>query len=229
MTTYFNLRGPFSEHLLADGSQSAPGVKAQKEIIRCIVNREHIDRRRRVSPLFLQVKHDRRDEEMIWSWGDGYVVHEQLLAEFEQQGFKGYRTGPATVQFGDGSISDLYREFIVTGWAGVAPPESGIRVVESCPGCYWKRYSPIANYEKLIDWSQWTGDDFFIVWPMPLLTLITSRVAQWLLSHNVKSFHLQGFEDRPPLITSLGFTVGKLSEFLPEDLAIKYGGPLGIE
>jgi hypothetical protein len=151
------------------------------------------------------------------------------LAGFEQQGFTGYQVKPATVRSRDGSESTEYREFIVTGWAGVASSESGVQADNSCPGCHWKHYSGIANPEKLIDWSQWTGDDFFIVWPMPLYKLVTGRVADWLQSHKVKSFWLRGLESPGPRIGERGFTPGRLSNYLPEDLAIKYGRPLGLE
>jgi hypothetical protein len=148
---------------------------------------------------------------------------------FEQQGFTGYRVGPATVRFRDGVVSNEYSELIVTGWAGMASPDSGIQVVKSCPACHWKKYSGITDVEKLIDWSQWTGEDFFIVWPLPKFTLITERVAMHLLNTNVKSFHLKGLADDDRRVGSSGFTVGRLSGSIPEDLAIKYGRPLGLE
>jgi hypothetical protein len=230
MVTYFHLRHPDSERLLADGSESAPGVKAQIDIAECPITSKHIDSRRRISPLFLQVKHICNDELMIWSWGlNGNVVHERLLAEFEQQGFTGFQTKPATVRFHDGSLSSAYREFIVTGWAGMAPYESGIRLVESCPACHKKKYSRFTDVDHLIDWSHWTGGDFFVVWPMPRFTLITERVAEWLLSQRVKSFALGSLEDIDPAALRFGFGPGRLSDYLPEDLAIKFGRPLGIE
>src|SRR6266536_1266524 len=182
MITYFNLHRPESERLLGDCSEAAPGLEAQTEILPCPITKEHVGGSRRISPLYVQVKHDRRDDLMIWCWGPGCVVHEQLLGDFAQQGFTGYQIRPATVRFRDGSTSIDYRELIVTGWAGMAAPESGIRVVKSCPACHWKTYSAFNDIERLIDWTQWTGDDFFIVWPLPLFTLITERVAQFLLS-----------------------------------------------
>jgi hypothetical protein len=165
-------------------------------------------------------------------WGAGVSVHQSLVEEFAKEGFTGYRLKPALVRFRDGSTSDEYHEFVVTGWAGMASPESGIKLLESCPACQWKKYSAIANFKKVIDWSQWTGDDFFIVWPMGWRLLCTERVAQWLVAHKVKSFSLaEGFADitRYPSIAKLGYTGGRLTNYLPEDLAIKYGKPLGLE
>jgi hypothetical protein len=126
-------------------------------------------------------------------------------------------------------------ELIVTGWAGVARPESGIELVEDCPGCHLKRYSSLHDSTQLIDWAAWTGDDFFIVWPLPSFTLITARVAEALTELGVRSYKigtLQFLEQRflPSSLPSLGgFTVGRLSNFLPDDLALKYGKQLGLE
>jgi len=77
----------------------------------------------------------------------------------------------------------------------------------------------------LVDWKQWTGEDFFIVWPLPGYTLITGRVANLLMSRNVRSFELGGLEGAG----ISGFSVVRLSSFLPLDLALKFGAPLGLE
>jgi hypothetical protein len=225
MITYYDLQSPDSERLMGDDNES-DGKRDRKP---CPVTNTHSEGGPRVGSLCLQMKHNRRDERIIWGWQNSIVLHESLLGEFEHQRFTGYRVKPATVRFRDGSTSIEYREFIVTGWAGIASPESGVRVDMSCQGCHWKHYSPITNHEKLIDWNQWTGEDFFIVWPLPLHVLITERVAEWLQLEKVKSFRLERLEDEDPFIAKYGFTVGRLSHFLPEDLAIKYGRTLGLE
>lgn len=224
MVTYFNLHWPHSERLMADTA-----IKEEREYRACPITTEHSDGSRRVSPLALTLKHNHRDETMIWCWVEGLVVHERLLEGFEREGFTGYRTRPATVRFRDGELSNEYREFIVTGWAGVATDESGVRVKLGCPVCHWKKYTGITNYEKLIDWSHWTGEDFFIVWPLPRFILITERVAHWILNNEVRSCSVQGLDDFDHPVGASGFTVGRLSNFMPQDLAIKYGRPLDLE
>lgn len=224
MVTYFNLHSPDSERLMGDSD-----VEVEYETHRCPITTEHADYSRRISPLAVKVKHNRREEKMIWCWVEGLVIHEQLLESFRQQGFTGYRTRATTVRFRDGNLSNEYHEFSVTGWAGVATAESGVRVKKGCPVCHWKNYTGISNYEKLIDWSRWTGDDFFIVWPLPRFILITERVAQWMISNDVKSYSLRGLDDFDHPVGASGFTVGRLSNFMPEDLAIKYGRPFDLE
>jgi hypothetical protein len=139
---------------------------------------------------------------------------------------------PAKVTFQDGGTSDEYCEFIVTGWAGVAPLESGVHVVEDCPGCHWKKYGAIENFDKVIDLREWTGEDFFIVWPFSKHRLCTERAAAWLKRSTLKSFDVvEPFERerRLPFTMKAGFPRGPLSEVLPDDLAIRYGRPLGLE
>src|SRR5262249_44338572 len=117
--------------------------------------------------LAFEVKHNQRDQWLVFGLFEGIVIHRNLVDEFERRGFTGYRLRPATVRFPDGYLSHDYSELVVTGWAGVAPPESGIELIEACGGCGYKKYSSLKNPERLIDWSQWTGEDFFIVWPLP--------------------------------------------------------------
>jgi len=226
MTKFFNLLWPDSDRLKADNN------KAQGKWVRnvCPLTGAHSDGNPRISDLYHEVKHNKRDERMIW--GAGVSVHQSLVEEFAKEGFTGYRLKPALVRFRDGSTSDEYHEFVVTGWAGMASPESGIKLLESCPACEWKKYSAITDFDKVIDWSQWTGDDFFIVWPMGWRLLCTERVARWLVARQVKSFYLEeGFADITcdPIIAKLGYIGQRLTNYLPEDLAIKYGKPLGLE
>lgn len=216
---------PDSERLIAERKNS------WSEGRKCSVTTEHRGGFRRIGPLVLEVRHNRRDEQIICGWGE-FAIHERLLEEFDKEGFTGYRVEPATVRFRDGSEVTDYREFVVTGWAGKASPESGVQLVRSCTGCPYNEYSAISNYEQVVDWNQWTGEDFFIVWPMAAYKLVSERVAQWLLARKVKSVRLEGgFTEREgqPLLSKLGFTVGRLSDYLPEDLAVKYGKPLGLE
>jgi hypothetical protein len=224
MSNYYILQ-PGSSNLLSARNLSY----GNREIKKCQLNPDHSDINRRIGPLSIELQHNRRDEIIIWSWLESCVIHTKLLADFEQKGFKGYRILPASVRFKDGSVSNDYHEFIVTGWAGMAKPESGIQLLEECPGCSWKRYSPITNYSEVIDWSQWTGEDFFIVWPMPTYRFVTDKVAKWLQEHKVKTFSLEKLQERHRLIAELDFTVTRLSNHLPADLASRYGDPLGID
>jgi len=86
-----------------------------------------------------------------------------------------------------------------------------------------KRYSGAERYDQLIDWEQWSGEDLFILWPLPKLILISGRAAGVLRSLRVRSYSLASMR-RP----SRGYSVGPLSAYLPEDVATKYGRLTGL-
>ena len=219
--TYFILEAPDTERLLAE----APNE--QHEIVRCPSG--HMSVYRRIGDLALEVKHNKKDEKIIWAWISGCVLHKSILAEFEHHGFTGYRLRPATVRFRHGTVSDQYEELVVIGSAGAARPESGIRPTKKCEICHTIRYSAPTDCSQIIDWDQWTGDDFFVVWPLPRNILITERVAELLLKLGVKSYRLGGFQDFHPVIWTTGILPLRLSNYLPADLVAKYGPPLGLE
>jgi hypothetical protein len=220
MSKYFHLVVPESERLQA----TEVGRATRWETSYCPTGDEHFDGQRRATNLSVKVNHDKHDEQMIWTWGGECLVHESLVDEFSGQGFTGFQLKPATVRFRDVRISKSYQEIIAVGWAGVAPPESGIHVVHNCSRCHWKKYSSLTDGERLVDWSQWTGEDFFMVWPLPTFILITERVAKFLRRERVKSYSLKSLYR-----TWDGFSVPRLSSFLPNDLARKYGESLGLE
>ncbi len=226
---YFHLRESGSERLLAMFENGVP--PARQNLPPCQFTARH-NNSRRVGELALEVKHALSDQMMISSWFHDWVVHESLLAEFEKRGISGYMTRPATVRFRNGLLSKEYRELIVVGWAGIARPESGIHLIEECPGCGRKKYSSLEDATRLVDWSQWTGEDFFKVWPLTGYPLITKPVANLLETLKVKSYKLDDLrhvEFRKDLLGRGGGSPEPLSYTLPEDLAIKYGRPLGLE
>jgi hypothetical protein len=184
------------------------------------------DGQRWLTEVEVKVDHSKRDELLIWPWLGNCLVHGELIAEFSALGLTGCQFKPSSVRFRDGRLSREYRELVVVGWAGIAAPESGIHVVKSCPKCLHKEYDGLVNAEKLIDWSQWSGDDFFMVWPLSNHILITERVADLLQARHVKSYSLEKPDNE---WGRYGFHGGRLSSFMPDDVAMKYGLPLGLE
>jgi hypothetical protein len=167
---YYYIEPVYSEKFHGDDNS-----QARNEDIPCPITNKHLDGSRKVGQLHLDLHHNERKEWIIW-WLMGNVVHQKIVEEFEKEKFTGFRTEPATVRFRDGEISQEYREFIVTGWAGMAKPESGVKVRKDCSACHWKNYTAIRDPERLVDWSQWTGADFFMVWPLPLSLMVTGEL-----------------------------------------------------
>lgn len=223
---FFQFEGIYSGDLTVDSEKQQSQWRREP----CPVGGMHKSRGYRLGELHHYVRHNRRDEHFIW--GGDIAIHASALEKIENEGFTGFRTRPAKVTFLDGETSDEYREFVVTGWAGIVRPEAGMRLIESCPGCLWKNYGPIQDFSRAIDWDQWTKEDFFIVWPLTGHKLCTERAARWLEASGLRSFCIgPGFEllEKNRERLNFGIPRGPLSSYLPEDLAIKYGKPLGLE
>jgi len=212
----------------------------------CPVDRSHrpwtkldydIDRR---NSLTVELTHNRRDQLMIWATGpSSCLIHEQLAAEMDKRGFTGYQLVPSEMRFRDGVVSREYHRFVVTGWGGLARPESGVRLMRECSGCTLRVYSQLEDPRQMIDEQQWTGEDFFMVWPLNFHTLITARVADYLNSAKVQSCVVRplvpigddvdyplGF--RYPSADNVGATVRSVNLGYPPELARKYRRPPDI-
>jgi len=210
-----------------DWTPCPAGARLENNHAQCVTQPgdEHLDRTWNV-----RVRHNQRDQDLIWTsppW-QFVVVHDRLIAALKAEGFSGYSLRPATVRFRDGSLSHDYKRLLVTGWGGLASPESGVGLAWACPGCLLKTYTPLVDAGALIDRSQWTGEDFFVVWPMPGAVLVTGRVAEFLRSSGTKSLTLRVLDKETKSHGRAGFGVGSLGDTFPRALALKYGGRLGI-
>lgn len=220
-----------SYHLLrSTGSDRLRAYRDKSDwlVDKCPQNDAHVDGGTQIGETSFYVRHNYRNQMIIWAVHE-CLVHDRLIDMFKDAGFTGFRTRPATLKYLDGKITTNYNEFIVTGWAGIIRPESGMRLVEQCPHCHWKVYSPITNYKSLIDWSQWTGDDVFIAYPLVSRILVTERVGKFLKKEKIKSYLLYALEDEPDIIRAQPTYANRLSTRYPKDLAVKYGRPLGLE
>jgi hypothetical protein len=221
---YFVLTRPESRTLWAEDA-----VNPFRVVSRCPIADHRTAQRIQT---VIEVKHSKRDQMMIWLHIGPVVLHAKLLKDLADNGITGYRTRPATVYFRDGSVSNEYSELVVAGWGGVARPESGIRLIEKCPACGQRRYSSLENSAELIDWNQWSGEDFFMVWPLVGHILITKRVVDLLVALKIKSYGIGSLQEDEkenlPARWHDKIRVGGLSNFLPDDVAAKYGEPLGL-
>jgi hypothetical protein len=231
MSEFFFLHEPGSERLRAKGLWSGGPV----EWVACpatpVHPRQNGPTRADLVPLEVEVKHNDRRETMIWTFARlrrNCLIHNSLLAEMVSRHFTGFTLRPATVRFRDGFHSQEYKQLIVTGWGGLARPESGIRLVDSCPGCLYKEYSPLIDPSRLLDPSQWSGEDFFKVWPLVGYILVTRKVTEFLATEKIRSYSAYGPAEAVAIAGGVGITVGSLADNFPEDLALKYGRPLGI-
>ena len=103
-------------------------------------------------------------------------------------------------------------ELTVTGWGGMARPESGIRVVEECRYCKRRVYSGFTDPSQLFSPEAWDGSDLFIIWPMPKFTFITKRVADFIKQSDYSGLRIKPLEQLPKSIAG-GYSPGHLHDW----------------
>lgn len=167
-------------------------------------------------------------EDFVWTWYSECLIQDRVLNLFREAGLTGFEVKPVRARFRrlQSIAPPRLWELVVTGWAGMAPPESGVRLVESCPGCGLLGYSSVTNPSQLISESQWDGSDFFIVWPLVRFVFVTERAAQVVRANQLKGARLVP----PRELKFSGGTIGggRLSYWMPEERARRLGDPLGI-
>lgn len=169
--------------------------------------------------------------DIMWTWLSEVVITDRLAEILEKSKLTGYDLRPVQVtkiKRGERDISKLPRlwELRQTGWAGMVPPKSGVKLRENCPGCGHLRYSHVKDASKVVDESQWDGSDFFMVWPLAKWVFVTERVREVFRHHNIKGQQFIPFPD--VVYTKDDFSPGRLSFYMPDDRAKLLGEPLGV-
>lgn len=215
------------------------------EGIRCPVNPGHGRGGKRITDLSVLLT-SKTIPDFVWTWYSDCLIQDHVLRFFREQGFTGFEVRPAHARMKirakhpdpcddnpglrAGEVAQLeiptLWELVVTGWAGMAPPESGVRLAKLCPACNYREYSCFTDATKLIDESQWDGSDFFMVWPLPRYIFVTDRVAKAIRGRKLRGSQLKP-SSRLECGTS-GLAPGRLSHWMPEDRARQLGEPLGI-
>jgi len=199
----------------------------ETEKVICAVEKGHRRGGKRLTNLSIVLRGE-GVEDFVWTWYSECLLQDHVLNLFRRSGFTGFEVKPVEARFRRPSEQEPPRlwELIVTGWGGMAPSESGIRLIEHCPSCGLLHYSAGTNPKRLIDVSQWDGNDFFMVWPLPGFMFVTDRVARV-----IRENRLGGAVLRQPgeLDLSGGFGPGRLSYWMPEQRARELGGSLGID
>lgn len=168
--------------------------------------------------------------DVIWTVCD-CLVQDRVLQMLREQGFMGFEARRARVRReADTTHSDTglptYWELLVTGWGGMARPESGIAHV---PGT--DRWEGHPDWSRIVDWDSWDGSDFFIVWPFAFTRLVSDRAAQFVREHKLTGVALTAPEtctrqyahSKVHRVTPM-----RLRDHFPEERAREIGEPLGI-
>ncbi len=200
------------------------------EQVVCSVDEGHQRAGRRLTPISVEIPKG-KVENFVWTWYSECLIDNKVLISFRDQGFSGFEVRPVQAKFARGiDAPPKLWEFLVTGWAGLAPPESGVKRIEYCNTCQHARYSDVTDPNMLIDDANWDGSDFFIVWPMPRFIFVTDRVARFLRSQKFSGFELcRSNELQKANGVIAGLSPGRLSYWMSDDRAVKIGRASGID
>lgn len=167
--------------------------------------------------------------DFLTTWGGLQIITDKVAQLFKEQGFSGYELKPVRIN----KIKRMRKpkpipklwEFVVTGFAGMAPIESGVKLTYKCEACNHIEYSSCTNVSALIDMYQWDGSDFFSVYPMGSF-LVTERVKNLIEEKKLTNCKVIPLEEAG--IPERLMRGGKLYYYMSIDRARAFGEPLGI-
>lgn len=195
------------------------------EQIVCPINPDDRRAGKRITDLSIVLPH-RNVPDVVWV--HYCVIQDRILRLFREAGFTGFDVLPVEARYEMSSDEPpKLWELRVTGWGGMAPPESGIQLVEHCPACGFLKYSGASHPELLVKESQWDGSDFFMIWPLPKFIFVTDRVADVVRNNQLTGVKLQRLSSLN-LRGDETYSPGRLHHYMPEVRAHELGDQLGI-
>jgi hypothetical protein len=130
--------------------------------------------------------------DFVWTWYSDCIVTESTLSLFKHEGFTGYEARPVTVERIIGvsrrrreevTIPPLW-ELLIQGKGGDAAPESGIYVIDQSEDSSTPDHSSFRN-GIIVDEDNWDGSDFCTVNGYPKFILVTERVKECIMGHQL--------------------------------------------
>src|SRR5260370_3152520 len=206
------------------------------EQIVCPVYPNHRRGGRRTRDLSAVLK-KRQTFDIMWTWHNECLIQQRTLKAFQEQGFTGFYAKPVQARFKRPVPSEppTFWELVVTGWAGLASPESGIRLdqTKSCSHFGSLPYTKATDYSRLIDDKTWDGSDFFMVWPLPKYIFVADRVREFIQKNDIRLTEFARPADLQPKtpvdkLLQVRFGPGPLSHCMPEERAPQLRDALGI-
>jgi hypothetical protein len=221
---FWTLCSPESTRKLAEWSDD----EIETEKVFCPIDPGHQRGGKRLTNLSIILPHG-TVQDFVWTWYSECLIQDDVLDLFRRERFTGFDVKSVKARFrGGGERLPKLWELVVTGWAGMARPESGIKRTYFCEACKHTKYSGISDAQRLIDEAQWDGSDFFMVWPMPSLVFVTQRVADCIRDHRLTDVVLKELRELNG-IGKDGLGGGRLSYWMPEARARQLGTAAGIE
>ncbi len=201
------------------------------QTIRCSVNPNHIHGGKRQSDLSILLT-ARIIKSFIWTWYSDCILPEETYQWFLDMKFTGFTVRPVKARMKrkppEPVIIPPLWELVLTGWGGIAPEESGVRLREYCPYCKRVIYTGFQNPTTLFDEKQWDGSDIFMIWPLPGYVFITERVADAIKKKKMTGCRVLPLADigtadsLGPGLLSYYFSIEKIRELnIPDDFREK--------
>jgi len=128
----------------------------------------------------------------VWTWYNDCIVTDSTLSLLRRAGFTGFEARPVTVdkfkrlgrkRSAEIAIPPLW-ELLIQGKGGVAAPESGIYVMGKDEESGRLQYSSFGD-GIVVDEANWDGSDFFTVNGYPKYILVTERVKELIIGHQL--------------------------------------------
>jgi hypothetical protein len=222
---FYALEFPESTRLLAKWVDDEMDLEA----IICPVDPGHQRPGKRLTDLSISLPSGEM-KDFVWTWYSECIIQDKMLKLLQENGFSGFSVKPVKPAFKEKNIKILPKlwEIIVTGWAGLAAPESGIRLLEECKACGALCYSAYTDPQLLINKDQWDGSDVFMVWPLPRFIFISRRLAQFLKKMRASGIVIKKLQDIPISEMYPYLAPGRLSYYMSESRAKDLGESLGI-
>lgn len=199
---------------LSDG----PGMRFETEL--CPGDPEHTKRQRRLRPLRL-IAPVRPITDFQWSQYDECIVTARVKAVFVEEAVSGveFRKIETFTTAGDRFATQELYELVVSGWGGMAPASSGVKVIEECPYCDRRVFSRYTNPVRLFDLERWDGSDVFLIWPLPRYILTLGRVKDLIAKNRFTGVRIRSLAELPmnPLIDTL--TPGSVADWFDDERA----------
>jgi hypothetical protein len=167
-------------------------------------------------------------QDFTWVWGRELLISKRMLDLFTAHGVTGFAVKPAMATYpaeANSPAPQLF-ELVVNGWGGLASPAAGVRLIDWCPDCRYRRCA-IADPSRLIDPHAWDGSDLFFVWPLPLYRFVSDRLAQILQQSKPSGLKLVPAE-HIPMEKGATASPGALNWSIPEARARELEQRLGV-
>ena len=170
----------------------------------------------------LQLIAPAKPQDFYWTWYSDCIVTVKVKQAILDAKLTGCEFQPTKVLGHNGL--ELW-ELRLLGWGGMAPRTPGIHLLERCPTCRYLHYSCWADASQIVDWNQWDGSDFFMVWPLPRYIFISEKALAFFESNRFSGLKIARATE---FNCESGLSPGRLSEWMPQERAYMLGRRLDI-